>query len=118
MNTCSMPLEQKYLKNTKFFFRYFYNSSSYKCQEFIFGGCNGNENKFDDIGSCNEICRDAPNNTVTVDLKTEEVNNFETGFGGWEVYGWRKIYYDSEEALNQEVDDPSIASESSNEVSI
>ena len=41
--------------------RYFYNASSSACQEFLFGGCNGNENKFDDEESCNEVCRDTKN---------------------------------------------------------
>ncbi|CAB4063356.1 unnamed protein product [Lepeophtheirus salmonis] len=37
--------------------QYFFNSDSEECEEFTFGGCNGNENKFDSIAECNEACK-------------------------------------------------------------
>ena len=97
------------------FIRYFFNSSSLTCQQFEFGGCNGNENRFDDIEICNNVCRDkqAKSENVTL-LKTGEFSNFEDGFGSWNVYGWRNFYYDSSEALNNGIE----AAENDNAVCI
>ena len=44
--------------------------------------------------------------------------DFHPVLGGWEMYGWRKFYYDSEEAVDEEVDVPAIDSNSTNEVGI
>ncbi len=39
--------------------KYFYNSTINECKEFIYGGCGGNDNKFDTKDSCMESCGDA-----------------------------------------------------------
>ncbi|XP_064648807.1 papilin-like [Lineus longissimus] len=36
--------------------RYFYNNESEKCEEFSFGGCLGNENRFEMLEQCEERC--------------------------------------------------------------
>ncbi|XP_046327753.1 spondin-1-like isoform X1 [Haliotis rufescens] len=38
------------------FIRWFYNASMQKCQAFTYGGCRGNENKFDTQEECVELC--------------------------------------------------------------
>merc|ERR1711879_178283 len=37
--------------------RWFYNSSDDECQQFIYGGCGGNENNFNSKADCLEICK-------------------------------------------------------------
>ena len=36
--------------------RWFYNSTMEKCQVFSYGGCRGNENRFDTEEECVELC--------------------------------------------------------------
>ena len=36
--------------------RYFYNASSRECQQFIYGGCDGNANNFESMNLCEEQC--------------------------------------------------------------
>ena len=36
--------------------RYFYNSTSGSCEQFAYGGCDGNENNFEDIENCQNTC--------------------------------------------------------------
>ncbi|XP_078260690.1 carboxypeptidase inhibitor SmCI-like [Rhinoraja longicauda] len=40
-----------------FFQRYFYNISKLKCEEFIYGGCGGNENNFQTKKECLAKCK-------------------------------------------------------------
>ncbi|XP_048414329.1 tissue factor pathway inhibitor 2 [Stegostoma tigrinum] len=37
--------------------RYFYNFTTGQCEEFVFGGCRGNENNFKDVSSCQNECK-------------------------------------------------------------
>ncbi|XP_028413435.1 papilin-like [Dendronephthya gigantea] len=37
--------------------RYFYNSSTSKCEKFYYGGCEGNENNFETIMQCKKSCK-------------------------------------------------------------
>ncbi|XP_037499469.1 actinia tenebrosa protease inhibitors [Rhipicephalus sanguineus] len=39
--------------------QWFYNSTSFRCETFHYGGCLGNANKFDTLVECNKKCRDA-----------------------------------------------------------
>ena len=39
-------------------------------------------------------------------MKTDELCDFEEGFCGWEIYAWRKIFYDSDEAVDRSVETP------------
>jgi hypothetical protein len=36
--------------------RYFFNAASNSCETFQYGGCMGNENRFDDRESCGLVC--------------------------------------------------------------
>nr|ATY39985.1 U-actitoxin-Ave venom kunitz potassium channel toxin type 2 [Aulactinia veratra] len=38
------------------FTRYYYNSETGQCQEFLYGGCRGNENNFATNEECMETC--------------------------------------------------------------
>nr|Q9TWG0.1 RecName: Full=KappaPI-actitoxin-Avd3b; Short=KappaPI-AITX-Avd3b; AltName: Full=Kunitz-type serine protease inhibitor kalicludine-1; Short=AsKC1 [Anemonia sulcata]AAB35413.1 kalicludine 1, AsKC1 [Anemonia sulcata=sea anemones, toxin, Peptide, 58 aa] [Anemonia sulcata] len=36
--------------------RYYYNSSSKRCEKFIYGGCRGNANNFHTLEECEKVC--------------------------------------------------------------
>ena len=36
--------------------RFYYNSAAGQCEEFIYGGCGGNENNFKTIDECQKNC--------------------------------------------------------------
>lgn len=36
--------------------RYFFNILTHQCEEFIYGGCEGNENRFVSLEECEENC--------------------------------------------------------------
>ena len=36
--------------------RFFYNSATKKCERFLYGGCDGNDNNFETMGECQQIC--------------------------------------------------------------
>ena len=38
------------------FERYFYNGTAQECQQFIYGGCGGNQNNFESLEKCNSQC--------------------------------------------------------------
>ena len=64
--------------------RYFFNKTSSKCEEFIFGGCQGNWNNFPTESGCEDACG-KPVGTREVVRKTVKTMNFEAGFGDWET---------------------------------
>ena len=39
-----------------YFVRYYYDSTTGLCESFVFGGCGGNLNNFDDIETCLKTC--------------------------------------------------------------
>uniref|UniRef100_A0A3P9KBQ0 Kunitz-type protease inhibitor 1 n=1 Tax=Oryzias latipes TaxID=8090 RepID=A0A3P9KBQ0_ORYLA len=45
--------------------RWFYDPLKLKCYSFIFGGCNGNENNFEDETTCMETCKDVSGTNYT-----------------------------------------------------
>ncbi|KAH0619351.1 hypothetical protein JD844_019396 [Phrynosoma platyrhinos] len=45
--------------------RYFYNPASKSCEEFIYGGCLGNENNFQTLEQCRLTCTEERSQTVS-----------------------------------------------------
>lgn len=45
------------------FTRFFYDTNMKKCRPFSFGGCRGNQNKFDSMGECEASCASVMMNT-------------------------------------------------------
>lgn len=39
-----------------YFPSYYYNRETGECEEFIYGGCGGNENRFDTKQECEDFC--------------------------------------------------------------
>ncbi|NXF37097.1 EPPI protein, partial [Nyctibius bracteatus] len=60
--TCQEPvLDLCYLPSVcgsckALFRRFFFNASSQRCEEFIYGGCGGNRNNFKTKGECFQAC--------------------------------------------------------------
>eukprot|EP01083_Nonionella_stella_P095711 268780_1 len=48
--------------------RYYYNADTYRCEEFIYGGCNGNENNFETLLECSATCEDVETNSNSKDI--------------------------------------------------
>lgn len=38
------------------YYKYFHNAATGKCEEFVYGGCGGNENRFDTQKECEDFC--------------------------------------------------------------
>lgn len=36
--------------------RYYYNRDKKECQQFLYGGCNGNANNYDTLEKCQSTC--------------------------------------------------------------
>ncbi|XP_060112945.1 tissue factor pathway inhibitor [Heteronotia binoei] len=41
--------------------RYFYNPESQLCEKFLYGGCLGNQNNFESLKECQDVCQSSPN---------------------------------------------------------
>ncbi|XP_071097116.1 uncharacterized protein [Haliotis cracherodii] len=41
--------------------KWFYNHTSNRCEKFVYGGCNGNDNKFNTVEECYEECHEEAN---------------------------------------------------------
>ncbi|XP_051872416.1 tissue factor pathway inhibitor 2 isoform X2 [Pristis pectinata] len=54
VNKCQLPPESGICR--AFLRRYFYNITTRRCEQFVFGGCHGNANNFKDISSCQMEC--------------------------------------------------------------
>ncbi|XP_064464797.1 papilin-like isoform X6 [Ornithodoros turicata] len=53
--TCSVPKDKGPCKG--YFPRYYFDSAEGICKQFIYGGCQGNENNFETIEQCKQTCR-------------------------------------------------------------
>jgi len=78
--------------------RYFFNSTSDTCETFVYEGCGANENRFEDLHSCQNVCAYKtymePNR---LNRRKSEFSSFENGFDGWNVRNWKKVLYSSNE---------------------
>ncbi|CAG5121254.1 unnamed protein product, partial [Candidula unifasciata] len=58
MNLCQLPSDSGSCRN--FTIRWFYDSKKQDCARFWYGGCHGNENRFDDSETCKRRCFKEP----------------------------------------------------------
>ena len=56
IDICKLPVDEGPCEGD--FVHYFYNSTSGACEEFIYGGCVGNMNRFSSLVECRRECRD------------------------------------------------------------
>ncbi|XP_075722820.1 papilin isoform X3 [Rhipicephalus microplus] len=66
---CSLPKESGMC--LAYFPRYYYNSVSKKCEQFIYGGCQGNANNFWTINECRKTCIPKKLNAGFLNLESE-----------------------------------------------
>lgn len=52
-----------------YFPRFFFNGTSEQCEEFIYGGCGGNENNFEKEGDCKASCKPGKENRALLFIK-------------------------------------------------
>ncbi|CDW60492.1 Tissue factor pathway inhibitor 2, partial [Trichuris trichiura] len=53
-NPCELPSDSG--PCMAYFTKYYYNKESKKCETFVYGGCQGNENRFDTLEECEAKC--------------------------------------------------------------
>eukprot|EP01084_Bolivina_argentea_P091350 164448_1 len=61
-NICTLPAETGICRAA--FPRYYFNDETQACEEFIYGGCKGNENNFETLYECQQICNNIIPNCV------------------------------------------------------
>lgn len=52
-----------------YFPRFFFNATSEQCEEFIYGGCSGNENNFEKEEDCKASCKPGKENKALLFIK-------------------------------------------------
>ncbi|KAL4662341.1 hypothetical protein H8957_014746 [Semnopithecus entellus] len=53
--------------------RFFFNIFTRQCEEFIYGGCGGNQNRFESLEECKKVCtRDNANRIIQTTLQQEK----------------------------------------------
>nr|P86862.1 RecName: Full=KappaPI-actitoxin-Ael3a; Short=KappaPI-AITX-Ael3a; AltName: Full=Kunitz-type serine protease inhibitor APEKTx1 [Anthopleura elegantissima] len=51
---CLLPKKQGFCRAR--FPRFYYNSSTRRCEMFYYGGCGGNANNFNTLEECEKVC--------------------------------------------------------------
>ena len=64
--------------------RYYYDKTTGYCHYFVYGGCRGNENRFQTIDECNDSCRgkndsNTNSNTLSLGIKYNLTKTFVIG---------------------------------------
>jgi hypothetical protein len=54
--------------------KWFYNGTTSRCERFIYGGCDGNPNKFDTQDECDSFCAEG-SGEITVDIDVSGVDS-------------------------------------------
>ncbi|CAH1791827.1 unnamed protein product, partial [Owenia fusiformis] len=90
-DSCTLPKDSGLCYAS--FQRYFFNTATKACEEFIYGGCDGNENNFESITECREVCgEEEPTDKIKPDNK-EACNAPEDS--GPCYASFLKFYYDN-----------------------
>jgi hypothetical protein len=62
---CKLPKQVGYCR--AHIIRYYFNSATNKCEQFAYGGCGGNKNRFNTLEDCEETCYAQPKSAETDD---------------------------------------------------
>ncbi|RNA27619.1 Kunitz Bovine pancreatic trypsin inhibitor domain [Brachionus plicatilis] len=62
VDVCSLPSEMGFCRG--YFVKYFFSKENRKCEQFVYGGCGGNDNRFDSVSECEKTCQVEKKNQV------------------------------------------------------
>ena len=65
---CSLPEDSGPCRG--YFVRWYYNTTTGRCQEFVYGGCEGNENRFETEVECRTTCKAEPPQGMLLEILT------------------------------------------------
>jgi len=87
LNQCKCHLEKRTGMCRGFFMRWHYNKAAEKCQEFVYGGCDGNPNRFENEQSCMNNCSviQTIDEEFTTTVESEVVSNEEPKVTNYEI---------------------------------